>query len=120
MADTVAIALTETLTEGTTTQTTKRTFNVSDATITQSIDDKFTVATGATDLAVDFDGFGSVKYLTLTFSAPLTVKIGSNTAPALAFPAGGVLCIAGATVSAIYVTNAGTAPVTVTRVAATP
>jgi hypothetical protein len=120
MPDTYALTLTETLTEGTATQTTKRTFTVTDSTILQSVDDKVTIAGSVTDQLLNFDGMATVKYLTLSFSGPLSVKIGSNTAPALAFPANGILVLAGATVSAVYLTNAGTTPVTVTRLAATP
>lgn len=120
MPDTLALTLTGSLTEGTSTQTAKRTFTATDGTITQSVDDKVTVAGSVTDQALNFDSMASVKYIILSFSGPLSVKIGSNTAPALAFPANGFLVLSGATVSAIYLTNAGTTPVTVTRLAATP
>lgn len=118
--DTFFVTATETLTEGSSTQTSKRTFTVTDLTISQSIDDKITIAAGATNLALDFDAMSSVLYVCLSFSGPLTVRIGSNTAPPLAFATGGFLVIAAAQVSSIYVTNAGAAPVTITRVACTP
>lgn len=118
--DTFALVVTETLTEGTTTQTSKRTQNLSDATISQSVDDKVTIAAGVTNQLLNFDNMASVKYLMLTFSGPLTVMIGATTSTPLSFSTGGVLVIAAALVSAIYVTNAGATPVTVTRVACTP
>lgn len=120
MPDTVALTFTETYTEGTSTQTEKRTFTVADATITQSIVDKTTIAAGATNQALDFDNLASVLYLRLQFSGAVTVRIGSNTAPALSFAANGYLVIAASQVSSVYITNSGATPVTVSRFAATP
>jgi hypothetical protein len=116
MADTLALTLTAQITEGTSTQTDKRTFTATDTAIVETVNEKFTIAAGATDLLVDLGEVASLKYTAVEFSGAIGVKIGSNTAPSLAFPASGFLCVSGAPITSIYVTNAGTAPVTATLI----
>lgn len=106
--------------EGTSTQICDRTFANDDNTVAQYLDDCVSVAAGAVDTAISLASVGgSAKHILVVFSAGCTVKLQSNTAPAITIgAAGGSFAFVNGTITAMYVSNAGTAAITVKRVAA--
>jgi len=93
-----------------------------DTGISQWVDDEIQVATGSTDLSISLAGI-TAKYVHLEFSGgAVSVKLNSagNTAititPSSATP--GVLCVAGGSVTGIFVTNASGSLSTIRRLLA--
>jgi hypothetical protein len=116
MADTLALTLTCQITEGTSTQTDKRTFTATDVAITEDTDQKFTIAAGVTDLQIALGEVAILEHFVIGFSSAVTVRLNSNVGTQITIAAGGFLCLSGANITSIFVTNAGASAVTATLI----
>src|SRR5690242_1221887 len=114
MADTLALNLTCTITEGSTSQTSKRIFTASDTSITEDTNLKFTVPANTTDHLVDLGEVTPLEHFVLSFNGPVSVRLNDDTAPQLALSGTApFLCFSGADITEIYISNSGSSAVTV-------
>lgn len=120
MANTASFTVEGKIVEGTNTQICDRVFANDDNTVTQYLDDQVTVGADVTDQAISLASVGgSAKHILVIFSAGCSIKLQQNTAPAITIAAaGGAMVFINGTITNIYVTNSGSTPITVKRVAA--
>lgn len=112
MSDTIALNLTCTTTEGSTTQTSKRIFTKTDTGITESLNVKFTIGAEEDDYQIDLGEVTPLEHFVLSFSGPVSVRLNANDAPLLVLTGTPFLCFSGAAITEIYVTNEAESSVT--------
>lgn len=120
MSTTCSMTLQAVITEGTSGTIVNRVFPNDDATITEYVDDVTVIAAGATDQLLSLAAVGgTARHLWVQFSGACSFKLQNTGAPALAIGAGGgAMALVAGSITALYVTNPGTAAITVKRVAA--
>lgn len=111
MADTLSLTLTATIVEGTSTQTDKRVFTATDSLITEDTDVKFNIPASVTDQQISLGEVSPLEHFVISFSGAVTVRLNSNVGTQITIAAGGFLCLSGANITALYVTNAGASAV---------
>lgn len=120
MANTASFTIDAKIIEGTALQVCDRTLANDDTTVTQYLDDQVSIAGSVTDQAISLASVGgSAKHMQLLVSGACIIKLQSSGNTGIVFGAtGGGFSFINGTITNVYITNPGTSPIIVKRVAA--